>query len=252
MCLRVFICVNITCISLGSMPRNVITRWFGTAGGLELCHLKSWASSHSWFQSREKFKYMLYFPQIICAKSLSRVQLFATPWTVACRAPVREILPARILEWIPFPSPGHLPDPGTEPVASAVAGGFFTTSTTCCCSCSVTSVVSDFCDPIDCNPPGSSVYGILQAILERVAIPSSRAPSPPRDQTWVSYFTALADGFFTTSTTWEATYFLIKIITLRRSSSAFTASFPKKFPQIPCKQTFSFFLFFFFFAGEGV
>ena len=146
----------------------------------------------------------------MCAKSLSRVQLFATPWTVACQAPLSVRFSGQeYWNGLPFPSPGHLPDPGTEPVASAVAGRFFTTSATCCCCCcccSVVSVVSDFCGLIDCNPPGSSVYGILQAILEWVAIPSSRAPSPPRDRTWVSYFTALADGFFTTSTTWEATY----------------------------------------------
>ena len=38
------------------------------------------------------------------------------------------------------------------------------------------------CDPMDCNPPGSSVHGILQArILEWVAIPSSRGSSRPRD-----------------------------------------------------------------------
>ena len=31
------------------------------------------------------------------------------------------------------------------------------------------------CDPVDCNPPGSSVCGILQArILEWVAVPSSK------------------------------------------------------------------------------
>ena len=42
------------------------------------------------------------------------------------------------------------------------------------------------CDPIDCSPPGSSVSGILQArILEWVAVPSSRGPSQPRDQTLV-------------------------------------------------------------------
>ena len=31
--------------------------------------------------------------------------------------------------WIPFPfpPPGDLPDPGTEPVSPALAGGFFTT-----------------------------------------------------------------------------------------------------------------------------
>ena len=43
------------------------------------------------------------------------------------------------------------------------------------------------CDPMDCNPPGSSVHGILQArILERVAMPFSRGSSRPRDQTPVS------------------------------------------------------------------
>ena len=38
------------------------------------------------------------------------------------------------------------------------------------------------CGPMDCNPPGSSVLGILQVrIPERVAIPSSRGCFPPRD-----------------------------------------------------------------------
>ena len=36
------------------------------------------------------------------------------------------------------------------------------------------------CDPVDCNPPGSSVHGILQArIREWVAFPS---PEDPPDQ----------------------------------------------------------------------
>ena len=43
-----------------------------------------------------------------------------------------------------------------------------------------------FCTPVDYRPPGSSVHGILQAILEWVAMPSSRGSSPPRDQTYVS------------------------------------------------------------------
>ena len=38
------------------------------------------------------------------------------------------------------------------------------------------------CDPTDCSPPGSSVYGILQArIMEWVAISFSRASSQPGD-----------------------------------------------------------------------
>ena len=42
------------------------------------------------------------------------------------------------------------------------------------------------CDPVDYSPPGSSVFGILQArILEWVAMPFSRGPSQPRDRTQV-------------------------------------------------------------------
>ena len=49
------------------------------------------------------------------------------------------------------------------------------------------SVVSDSCDPVDCNLPGSSVHGIFQArILEWVAISFSRGSSWPRNQTQVS------------------------------------------------------------------
>ena len=50
----------------------------------------------------------------------------------------------------------------------------------------IVSVVSD-CNPRDCNPPGSSIHGILQAsILEWVAMLSSRGSSQPRDRTCVS------------------------------------------------------------------
>ena len=44
-----------------------------------------------------------------------------------------------------------------------------------------------FATPMDCSPPGSSVHGILQAIiLEWVAISFSRGSSQPRDRTQVS------------------------------------------------------------------
>ena len=57
------------------------------------------------------------------------------------------------------------------------------------CECSVTSVQSALCDPMDCNPPGSPVHEILQArILERVAISFSRGSSRLRDPTHVSSF----------------------------------------------------------------
>ena len=58
------------------------------------------------------------------------------------------------------------------------------------------------CDLMDCSLSGSSVHGTLQArILERVAEPSFKGSSQPRDQTLVSYISALAGGFFTTSIT---------------------------------------------------
>ena len=49
------------------------------------------------------------------------------------------------------------------------------------------------CGPIDCNPPGSSVHGILQArMLEGEAVPFSRGSSQPKDQTRV--FCTAADS----------------------------------------------------------
>ena len=49
-------------------------------------------------------------------KSLSRVRLFATPWTTAYQAPLSMGL-CRQEYWsgLPFPSPGNLPDPGIKP-----------------------------------------------------------------------------------------------------------------------------------------
>ena len=58
---------------------------------------------------------------------LSRVQLFETPWTVACQVPLSMGFP-RHEDWsgLPFHSPEDLPNPGIEPVSPAFAGRFFT------------------------------------------------------------------------------------------------------------------------------
>ena len=54
-------------------------------------------------------------------KSLSRVQLFATPWTVAHQAPPSmEFSRQEYWSGLPFPSPGDLPDPGIEPGSPAL------------------------------------------------------------------------------------------------------------------------------------
>ena len=54
-------------------------------------------------------------------KSLSRVRLLATPWTVAHQAPPSTGF-SRQQYWsgLPFPSPGDLPDPGIEPRSPAL------------------------------------------------------------------------------------------------------------------------------------
>ena len=68
------------------------------------------------------------------AKSLSRVRLCVTLWTVAREASLALGF-SRQEYWsgLPCPPPGDLPDPGIKPISPmppALAGGFFTTSAT--------------------------------------------------------------------------------------------------------------------------
>ena len=64
----------------------------------------------------------------------SHVQLFATPWTIACRSPLCMGF-SRQEYWsgLPWPPPGALLDPGIEPaslISPALASGFFTSAIT--------------------------------------------------------------------------------------------------------------------------
>ena len=78
-------------------------------------------------ESKKMLSKFFHHSQNLCVYVLSCVQLFATPWTVDCQAP---------LSWqeyqsgLPFPTPGDLPNPGIKPISlasPALAGGFFTT-----------------------------------------------------------------------------------------------------------------------------
>ena len=71
------------------------------------------------------------------------------------------------------------------------------TRMSCCVhACTITKSCSTLCDPMDCRPPSSSVYGIFPArILMWVAISSSRGSSWSWDQSRVS---CIAGKFFTT------------------------------------------------------
>ena len=116
-------------------------------------------------------------------KLLSRVRLFATPWTVAYEAPPSmEFSRQEYWSGLSFPSPGDLPHPRIEPGSPSLQADALTIWATreapsiYCCCCWVTSVCPTLCDPIDGSPPGSPVPGILQArTLEWIAISFSSA-----------------------------------------------------------------------------
>ena len=65
------------------------------------------------------------------AQLLSCVWFFATPWTIACQAPLfMEFSRQEYWSGLPCPPPGDLLDSGIKPVSPpspALAGGFFTT-----------------------------------------------------------------------------------------------------------------------------
>ena len=70
----------------------------------------------------------------VCARTHTNTQLSPTLWNPTdCSPPcssVHGIFQARVLEWLPFPTPGDLSVPGFKPlplVSPALAGGFFTT-----------------------------------------------------------------------------------------------------------------------------
>ena len=69
-------------------------------------------SKHCQFKTTSQ---QLTYSSLVTVKSLSRVQLFATPWTVAYQNP-QSMGFSRQEYWsgLLFPSPGYLPDPGIK------------------------------------------------------------------------------------------------------------------------------------------
>ena len=69
-----------------------------------------------------------YVSWCLFAQSFIHVQLFTTPWTVACQAPLSLGFP-RQEYWsgLPFPAPQDLPQPGIKSMSPVLADGFFTT-----------------------------------------------------------------------------------------------------------------------------
>ena len=130
---------------------------------------------------------------LLCVCVFSFVQLFVTPWTVACQAPLSMEFP-RQENWsgLPFSTLGDLLNPETEPTSlvSPVLASFHVKSLQLCLT---------LCDPINCSPPGSSVHGILQQeYWSGLPFPSpGDLPHLGIEPTFLMFCT-LAGEFFTT------------------------------------------------------
>ena len=80
-----------------------------------------------------------------------------TPWTVACQAPLStEFSRQEYWSGLPFPSPGDLPDPGTEPRPPALQA-----------------------DSLLSEPPGKP-YAPIQSNYTPVKINFKRYATPPQ------------------------------------------------------------------------
>ena len=92
-------------------------------------------------------------------KSLSRVQLYATPWTTA-----HGILQARILEWVGFPFSRGSSQPRDQTQVTSIVGRIFTSWATGEAQellvqfSSVTQSCPTLSDPMNCSMPGLPVH----------------------------------------------------------------------------------------------
>ena len=65
---------------------------------------------------------------VVCSVTYC-VQLFAASWTLTHQDPLSmEFYRQEYWSGLPFPTPGHLPNPGIKSASLALAGGFFTTA----------------------------------------------------------------------------------------------------------------------------
>ena len=124
-------------------------------------------------------------------KLLNCVWLFATPWTVACQAPL-SMGYSSIVAWsMSKITPGIFPTEELNQDLLHCRQTLYHEPPEKLKKVKVAQLCPTFRNLMDCSPPGSSVHGILQPrTLEWVGILFSRGSSQPGDQTQVSTFQA--------------------------------------------------------------
>ena len=109
----------------------------------------------------------------MCAQFFGRVQLFATSWTVAHQAFLSmEFSRQEYWSGLPFPTPGNLHNPGTEPeslLSPTSAGRFSTIVPPGKPSYRISSVAQScptLCEPMHCSTPGFPVHHQLPELAQ--------------------------------------------------------------------------------------
>ena len=114
--------VKRVCLKCRRCQRRAFDSWVGKIPGgghgnpLQYSCLENPTDRGAWWATVYGVTKELDMIQLLKVKSLSRVRLFATPWTVAYQAPQSmEFSRQECWSGLPFPSPWDLPDPGIEP-----------------------------------------------------------------------------------------------------------------------------------------
>ena len=138
MCLFQFWFPQCVCPAVGLLDHRIrLSRtflpWNAPTASLAVCKMNSedsFATEHVLVGTFtcQFLNYLFLFERCVCmCESISRVLLFATPWTVARQAPLSMgILQARILEWVAMPFSRGSSQPRDQTQVSCTAGGLFT------------------------------------------------------------------------------------------------------------------------------
>ena len=106
--------------SVHGISQARILEWVAIRFSRDLPNKRNESASVAWQADSLPLSHQYIYKVKVKVKSLSRVQLFGTPWALAHQAPPSMGF-SRQVYWsgLPFPSPGDLPDPGIEPGSPA-------------------------------------------------------------------------------------------------------------------------------------